>query len=85
MRLPQHDMNKRSTFAACISLSALALCAVPARAQISKIVDNSGRQFFVNADAPNPGKLSSAAKARTAIYMPATRLIYGERPSGSEH
>jgi soluble lytic murein transglycosylase-like protein len=77
VRLPQQEMPKRSTFAACIYLSALALCAVPAHAQISKLVDNSGRQFFVNADAPNPGKLSAAAKPRAAIYMPAEASFTG--------
>jgi soluble lytic murein transglycosylase-like protein len=76
VRLPQQEMRKRSTFAACICLSALALCAVPASAQISKLVDNSGRRFFVNADAPNPGQLISA-KPRGAIYMPAEASFTG--------
>ena len=70
-------MGRRSTFAASLGLGALALCAVPADAQISKVVDNSGRQFFVNADPPNPGKLTSSAKSRTAIYMPATASFTG--------
>ncbi len=81
MRLPRHEMRKRSTFAACLCFSALALCAVPANAQISKVVDNSGRQFFVNADAPNPGKLASA-RPRGAIYMPAEASFTGHgRPA----
>jgi soluble lytic murein transglycosylase-like protein len=84
LRLPlqEQKMRKPFTFAACIWFSALALCAFPANAQISKIVDTSGRQFFVNADPPNPGKLSAAAKPHAAIYMPATASFTGSgRPS----
>jgi soluble lytic murein transglycosylase-like protein len=76
VRLPQQEMRKRSIFAACICLSTLALCGLPSSAQISKLVDNSGRRFFVNADAPNPGKLTSA-KPRGAIYMPAEASFRG--------
>ena len=81
MRLPQHEMRKRSTFAACLCISALALCAAPARAQISRVIDNSGRQFFVNADPPNTSRLISA-KTRSAIYMPGEGSFTGQaRPA----
>ena len=39
-------------------LAALALCAWPAHAQISKVMDDSGRRFFVNADQARDAKLS---------------------------
>src|SRR5690242_8402824 len=41
-------------------LAALALCAWPAHAQISKVMDDSGRRFFVNADAPRDPKLNAS-------------------------
>jgi soluble lytic murein transglycosylase-like protein len=81
VRLPQHKMCKRATLAACMYLGALALSVVPASAQISKLVDDSGRLFFVNADAPNPGKLT-AAKPRATIYMPPESSFTGRNRPG---
>ena len=74
-------MRKRTPIAACLYLGAALLFASPANAQISKVVDDSGRRFFVNADPPNPGKLMSA-KPRAAIYMPGEVSFTGQgRPA----
>jgi soluble lytic murein transglycosylase-like protein len=74
-------MRKRATIAACIFFAALAFCVLPADAQIAKVVADSGRQFFVNADPPNPGKLAGA-KTRAAIYLPAEASFTGRaRPA----
>jgi soluble lytic murein transglycosylase-like protein len=76
-------MRRQTTFAACICFSTLALCVVPAAsaAQISRVVDNSGRQFFVNADPPNTSRLI-ATKSRSAIYMPSEGSFTGQaRPA----
>lgn len=59
-------MRLSATLTAGIYLGALALCALPGQAQIVKMVDNSGRQFFVNAE-PN-SKLT--ARSRTTIFRP---------------
>jgi soluble lytic murein transglycosylase-like protein len=77
--------RKRATIAAGIFFTTLGFCAlaapVPANAQIAKVVSDGGRQFFVNADPPNPGKLSSA-KPRGAIYLPAEASFTGRaRPA----
>lgn len=74
-------MPKRRPIAACLYLGAVVFFASPASAQISKVVDDSGRRFFVNADPPNPGKLLSA-RPRAAIYMPAEVSFTGQgRPA----
>jgi soluble lytic murein transglycosylase-like protein len=74
-------MRKRTPIAACLYLGAALSFASPANAQISKVVDDSGRRFFVNADPPNPGKLMSA-KPRAAIYMPGEVSFTGQgRPA----
>ena len=74
-------MRKRTPIAACLYLGAALFIASPANAQISKVVDDSGRRFFVNADPPNPGKLMSA-KPRAAIYMPGEVSFTGQgRPA----
>src|SRR5256885_12632523 len=44
---------------ASMCLAALAWCAWPAHAQISKVMDDSGRRFFVNADQPRDVKSGS--------------------------
>lgn len=69
-------MVKRTAIVAGISLGTLVLFATlftqTATAQIAKMVDGSGRQFFVNAEPPVTVKLTAAApKARAAIYLPA--------------
>ena len=53
----------------CLILGSFGLCSGPANAQITKVVDNSGRSFFINAN-PVPIKLAPTAKSRTSIYLP---------------
>jgi soluble lytic murein transglycosylase-like protein len=66
-----------------VFLAVLACCGNPAKAQITKVVDNSGRRFFINAEPPVQTKLISA-KSRTAIYMPAEASFTGRgRPAMS--
>ena len=60
---------ERATAVACLILGSLALSARPVDAQIAKIVDNSGRSFFINSN-PAPVKLAPASKAHTNIYLP---------------
>ena len=54
-----------------------------ASAQIAKVVDQAGRQLFVNGDPPVTAKLTAtAAKPRTTIYLPAESSFTGrERPA----
>ncbi len=61
--------NKSATLTACLMLGLLALCARPSDAQITKIVDNSGRSFFINAN-PQPVKIAPATRSHTNIYLP---------------
>jgi soluble lytic murein transglycosylase-like protein len=66
-----------------ICLALLACCGKPANAQIAKVVDDSGRRFFINAEPPVQTKLVSA-KSRAAIYMPAETSFTGRgRPAFS--
>ena len=83
MCLPRQSMCKRALLAASAILGLLACCGKPANAQISKVVDDSGRHFWVNAEPPATLKLTSAsAKARPAIYMPEQASFTGRtRPS----
>ncbi len=66
----------------------LAFCLQPANAQIAKVMDdNSGRQFFVNSDAPQ-NRFSSAkfapTKSHATIYLPAESSFAGHsRPAMS--
>jgi soluble lytic murein transglycosylase-like protein len=74
-------MRKRTPIVACFYLGAVVCLASPAKAQISRFVDDSGRRFFVNTDPPNSGKLASA-KPRAVIYMPAEASFTGHgRPA----
>jgi soluble lytic murein transglycosylase-like protein len=61
-------------------LGSWALCAgffAPrASAQIAKVVDNSGRRFFINAEPPLTPKLN-ATKPRSNIYMPSESSLSG--------
>jgi soluble lytic murein transglycosylase-like protein len=54
---------------ACILLTMLALCAVPARGQIVSYLDNSGKRVFINA-APSPA-LRSPKVLQGGNYVPA--------------
>jgi soluble lytic murein transglycosylase-like protein len=62
-------MHRRATLTVCLILGSLGLCAPPANAQITKIVDNSGRSFFINAN-PAPVKFAPPTKSHTNIYLP---------------
>ena len=59
----------------CLMLGSLALCARPVSAQITKITDDSGRRFFVDAN-PQPAKLAAATK-HTNIYLPSEVSLTG--------
>lgn len=67
----------------------LALCAIflasfftkDANAQIAKVVNDEGRQFFVNAEPPVSPKLS-ATKPRTNIYLPSETSFTGRSRMG---
>jgi len=71
-------MVKRTANAAWFLLATLALCATVfaqgASGQIARVVDNSGRRFFVNAEPP--ARLT-ATKPRTNIYLPAESSFSG--------
>jgi soluble lytic murein transglycosylase-like protein len=80
-------MNRRATNTAWLLRGTLVSCAIfcasffakSANGQIAKTVDDSGRQFFVNADLP--AKLTSS-RARTNIYMPSESSFTGRnRPA----
>jgi soluble lytic murein transglycosylase-like protein len=63
-------------------LIALAFCPRPASAQIAKVMDDSGKQFFINSEPPAKPKLS--LKPRAAIYLPAESSFTGAgRPAMS--
>ncbi len=58
-------------------------CGKPVHAQIARVADDSGRQFFVNAEPPVQTKLAPA-KTHAAIYMPAEASFTGRgRPAVS--
>src|SRR5260370_21894490 len=59
------------------------LFAPRASAQITKVVDDSGRRFFVNAEPPLSAKLT-ATKPRSSIYMPAESSLTGHSRAGME-
>jgi soluble lytic murein transglycosylase-like protein len=69
MSFPRAMLIQRVALAACLLLGSLALCPLRADAQIAKVVDNSGRSFFINA---NPAQVSLAptAKSHANIYLP---------------
>jgi soluble lytic murein transglycosylase-like protein len=74
-------MTKRAFLASCVCLGMLVFCGKPANAQIAKVVDDSGRRFFINAEPPVQTRLTSA-KLRAAIYMPAEASFTGRgRPA----
>jgi soluble lytic murein transglycosylase-like protein len=76
-------MTNRVYLCSCVFLGVLAFCGKPADAQIAKVVDDSGRRFFINAEPPVQTKLLSA-KSRAAIYMPAEASFTGRgRPAFS--
>jgi len=73
--------SKRVKLTACLMLGSLALGARPASAQIAKISDDSGRNFFINSN-PAPSKLAPAK--RTNIYLPSEVSLTGRSRPGME-
>jgi soluble lytic murein transglycosylase-like protein len=73
--------SRRVKLTACLMLGSLALGARPASAQIAKISDDSGRNFFVNSN-PAPAKL--AATKRTNIYLPSEVSLTGRSRPGMD-
>jgi len=78
-------MVKRTANAAWLLLKTLVLWttvfAQGASGQIARVVDDSGRRFFVNAEPPVTAKLT-ATKPRTNIYLPAESSFSGRsRPA----
>ncbi len=74
-------MLKRTALKAGLILGTLVACVKPASAQIAKMVDDSGRRFFINAEPPLTAKLT-ATKPRTNIYLPAEASLSGfQRPA----
>ena len=73
-------MHRRTAITTWLISGALLLCAnffAPgASAQISKVIDDDGRRFFVNAEPLRTPKLT-ASKPRTNIYMPAQVSLTG--------
>src|SRR5206468_12054214 len=76
-------MTRRTAITAGLIRTTLAFCVIffasffanAANAQIAKVLNDDGRQFFVNAEPPSP-KLS-AAKPRTSIYLPSETSFTG--------
>jgi soluble lytic murein transglycosylase-like protein len=83
VRLPQPKQT-RGTGAAGILLIALAFGCLPANAQIAKVVDQGGRQLFVNYEPPVQTRASVTKQRSSAIYLPAEASFTGrERPAVS--
>lgn len=80
---------RRMAITARLIRTTLALCAIflasfftkDANAQIAKVVNDEGRQFFVNAEPPVSPKLS-ATKPRTNIYLPSETSFTGRSRMG---
>ncbi len=89
--LTKTKMMKRTAITAGTIRTALALCAIffasffakDANGQIAKVVNDDGRQFFVNAEPRLSAKLS-ATKPRTNIYMPAESSFTGRNHPAME-
>src|SRR6202165_1584895 len=78
-------MKKRTAITAGLLPATLVLCATVlaqgANGQITKVVDDGGRPFFINAEPPVTAKLS-ASKPRTNIYLSAESSFSGRgRPA----
>jgi len=73
-------MNRRTATTASLMLGTLTLganlLAPSSRAQITKVVDDSGRRFFVNAEPPMTKKFAPA-KARATLYIPGEFSLTG--------
>lgn len=82
---PKGMMRKRTAITAWQILATVVLCASVfaqgASAQIAKVVDQTGRNLFVNAEPPKTAKLT-ATKPRATIYLPAESSLTGRnRPA----
>jgi transglycosylase-like protein with SLT domain len=80
-------MAKRTAITAGLLLGTLVLCATffapRAGAQISKVLESTGRQLFVNAEPPATLKLGGA-RTRATIYLPGESSFTGRnRPAMS--
>src|SRR5256885_2447339 len=85
--LYKEPMRRHVAIPACVCLAALAFCSKPANAQISKVMDDSGRRFFINAEPARatklggqstlPGQSAMAGKSRATIYLPAESSLTG--------
>jgi hypothetical protein len=82
-------MNRGATITGWLLRGTLVLCAIfcasflakSANGQIAKVLNDDGRQFFVNAEPPVSAKLG-VTKARTNIYLPAESSFTGHnRPA----
>ena len=77
---PKGMMRKRTAITAWHLMGTLVFCAgfcaPKASAQISKVVDQTGRQLFVNAEPPVTAKLMTA-KPRATLYMPGESSLTG--------
>ena len=75
-------MQRRVAITAVIVLLTLFVSATflaeGSQAQIAKIIDESGRQFFINADPPRAPKLN--ANKPSSIYLPAQTSLSGRQP-----
>ena len=77
-------MKRRTAITRALISGTLAFCAIffvslfakGTNAQISKVIDDDGRRFFVNAEPLRTPKLT-ASKPRTNIYMPAQVSLTG--------
>ena len=75
-------MQRRAINTAWLQIAALVFCvnvfAPGASAQITKVVNDDGRQLFVNAEPPVTTKLV-AAKPRATLYLPAESSLTGRQ------
>jgi hypothetical protein len=79
---PENIMRRRIAIPACICLATLACCPRPASAQIAKIIDDGGRQFFINSEPPQTK--FRTVKSQASIYLPAESSFTGNsRPAMS--
>ena len=75
-------MIRRMAIPACLCLVGLGVFLPAAQGQIAKVVEDSGRQFFVNAEPPQ--MKFAVKKSHATIYLPAESSFVGSgRPAMS--
>jgi hypothetical protein len=75
-------MRGRRAIPACLCLVAAGVYLPTAQGQIAKVVEDSGRQFFVNSEPPQ--MKFPVKKSRATIYLPAeSSLVGNSRPAMS--